>query len=287
MGRIYNRPGTSVIIVEDNGGRIVWSTDRRPVNLLPEADWITTNRDIVFPDFNKFANYAHQRLFNPQDSSTVQPPWAGSSGDACQTVTMIDANQEWTGSDINLGTVPLLTNYLDVRVKITRTKSPSSFLDQTVPQLITNNQWVHLPGGSGLIEATTIWRRLFDIVLSGTSVVLRRRQSVAQMPTDAVSRYGGIYRTTGIATDPWGLTDYAVWGWVSSPGGDFMKTQRDGHPAALIEVKEFSANNGADTPTMGAKHPRRVRRCSIDMSAHDFSATYNADIVIRPGFMPP
>ena len=279
MGRVYNNPATGDIYVEGSDGGRVWSTERPPVNLLPDSDWLQVSQTIAYPDFSKFVNYAHQRIYNPDNP----PPWALSgSGDACQTVTMI-VPEDRTLDEIVLGTVPAGVNYIDVRVRLTQTKAPTHFLDQPVPQLIASNNWVHLPGGSCLIEATTIWRRLFEIVLVGNSVRLRRHQSVAPAPADAISRFGGIYSTTGTTADPWGLTGYAVWGWVQSSPGAFMGTQRPGHPAAHIQTKQFSSNNGHDVPTMGAKHPRRSNRCSIDNSSHNFSSTYAGEIVIRPG----
>lgn len=108
---------------------------------------------------------------------------------------------------------------------------------------------------------------------------------MAPVPADAVDQSGGIYDNSGNNADPWAISTYFRWGWVSSISSGMRGTQRDGHPAALIEFKEFSQNNGASVPTMGAKHPQRERRCSIDTSQHDFSSEYNADIVIRPGYI--
>lgn len=284
MGKVYNVVGTNKIVVEDTGGRIVWATDRQPVNLLPESNWISTNRNVEFPDFVKFANYAHQRVSNP--AAIGNPPWALSgSGDSCQTVTMIQP-EDSTFSDVFLGSVPAGVNYIDVRVKVRRTKDPTYLLDQYIPQLVAYDQWIHLPGGSCLVEASSIWRRLFDVILSGQNIFLRRKQSVAPVPGDAVSRYGGIYQNSGSNQDAWLTFTYQSWGWVTGPGGAFVGSQRNGHPAALIQVQEFGPNNGATTPTMGAKHPTRERACSVDVSQHNFSSTYNVDIVIRPGYIP-
>lgn len=282
MGKVYNRPGTNVIIVEDDDGRVVWSSELQPVNLLPEQYWLNTTRDIAFPDFTKFANYAHQRL------GVGDAPYAGQTGDTCQTVTMIDELQDWTGADIELGEVLPGVNYIDVRVRARRTKNPSAFLDQPVPQLVAPNQWAHLPGGSCLIEATTIWRRLFEVVLDGNRVLLRRRHSVAAIPANAVALYGGIYKNSGVNRNAFTTSSYGEWGWVTGDGGAWVGSQRNGHPAALIEVKPYSGNSPGDgTPSMGAKHPTRSARCSVNIAQHDFSSIYNADIVVQPGYMKP
>src|SRR5690606_8744154 len=132
-------------------------------------DWLSVNRTVSFPDFTKFANYAYQRV---SASSGNPPPWALSgSGDACQTVTMIAPGEQQIAGVV-VGTVPAGTNYIDVRVRVTRTKNPTTLLDQQVPMLLASGQWVSLPGGSCLIESTPIWRRLFNVELSGTSVTI-------------------------------------------------------------------------------------------------------------------
>lgn len=280
---IYRDNDTGHVIVEDASGILKWSSDRPPVNLLPESSWITTSATIEFPDFTKFVNYAYQRV---SPSSGNPPPWALSgSGDACQTVTMINPLQEWNGPEITLGSVPNGVNYIDVRVNLTQTKAPHTFLDQAVPPLIAPGQLVHLPGGSGLIEATTIWRRLFTIELDGTSIVLKRKQTTSAIPTNAVSRYGGIYSNAGVNGNAYITSDRAGWGWMNNGSSGWQGSQRNGHPAALIAVGQFSANNGADVPTSGAKHPTRERRCSTNNNSHDFSSTYAGTIVIRPGYI--
>jgi hypothetical protein len=76
MGKVYNNPGTGAIFVENADGHLVWSTDRRPLNLLPEAQWITIpNQQIVFPNFNTFVNYGYIRY---------NTSWFGGGvGDSC------------------------------------------------------------------------------------------------------------------------------------------------------------------------------------------------------------
>lgn len=279
---IYKDLSTGHIIVENANNQRVWSSDRPPVNLLPEASWFTTSQSIAFPDFSKFANYAHQRVSNPNGG----PPWAISgSGDTCQTITLIDELQSWNGTPVLIGTVPAGVNYIDVRVNISRTKAPTAVRDQDTPMLISPGQWAFLPGGSCIIEANTIWRRLFTVYLSGTQVFLQARQSVAAIPSNAIARYGGAYKTNGVNRDPWLTFSYADWGWVAGDGGAWVGSQRNGHPAALIQVQQYGGNNGASVPTMGAKHPTRERRCSSNVAVHDFSSSYAGSITVRPGYI--
>lgn len=293
MGRVFNDTATQHIIVENDGGHVGWSSSFPPVNLLPESEWLSRSLTVSFPDFSKFVNYGHARYYNPP-SQYPDGSWSPSgSGDTCVSITMIQPENRVIAA-VDLGTIPAGANFIDVRVKLNRTKAPYPFRDQVPPPLIPD-AWVNLPGGSCLVEATEIWRRSFDIVLSGRTVQLIRRQSVidySQLELES-NRYGylGVYgnywpdrdNMSDNAKDPWGQSTYQQWGWIS--GGDFAGGQRMGHPAALIQAKGFSGNSGHDTPSYGAKHPRRSNRCSFDNSAHDYSSTYSGQIVIRPGYI--
>lgn len=280
---IYKDLATGHIRVIDAFGNLKWSSDRPPVNLLPETSWLTISTSIVFPDFTKFVNYAYQRV---SPSSGNPPPWALSgSGDACQTITMLDELQEWNSGDVAIGSVPAGVNYIDVRVALSQTKAPNTFLDQSILPLIPSGQWVHLPGGSGLIEATTVWRRLFTVALVGTTIVLRRKQNTSAIPVSAAARYGGIYSNGGINGNAFIVSDRAAWGWMPANVAGWQGYQRNGHPAALIQVGQFGQNNGASVPTSGAKHPTRERACSTNANVHDFSSSYAATFVIRPGYI--
>ncbi|WP_127142831.1 hypothetical protein [Pelagibacterium montanilacus] len=284
MGRVYNNPETGDVFVAADDASLVWSTLRAPVNLLAEGDWLTIEgQEIAFPDFAKFINYGHQRAFNPPPSSN---PWAPSfSGDTCQTITMIEP-EERVLEEISLGEVPSGISYLDVRINITRTKAPHPYLNDPVPPLVADGEWVHLPGGSCLVEATAIWRRLFEVVLDGNQVKLRRYQSVAPVTDEEESIHfnRGYSGLSGAGQDPWGQSSYTRWGWTFG-SSDWQSGTRLGHAAAHIQTKEFSTNPGHGVPGYGGKHIRRTNRCSIDNSAHDFSSTYAGTIVIRPGYI--
>lgn len=288
MGKVYNNPSTGDIFVEGSGGQIRWSTGLPPVNLLPEANWIESSLTVAFPDFSKFINYGHTRWYSPPTWQGPGNTWTPSnSQDTCVSVTMIEPENRVL-SAITIGSVPSGVNYIDVRVKLSRSNSPHNFRDQAVPSLIPN-EWVCLPGGSCLVEATEIWRRSFDIVLSGTTVQLIRRQSVVDpgpepdLPGTLPEENGWLPRS-GAGANPWGQSSYQGWGWIS--GGDFAGTYRAGHMSALIEQKPPSSNPGHDTPSYGAKHPRRSNACSLNNSAHDFSSTFTGQIIVRPGYIP-
>lgn len=290
MGRVYNEQPSGRVVVQGDGGGTAWSTDRRPVNLLPEANWISQALTVAFPDFTKFINYGHLRYWQPPTSLPGGQWTPSESGDICSSITMIEP-EDRVLAPVTIATVPAGVNFIDVRVQLNRTKAPSQYLNQVPPSLIPNN-WVNLRGDSCLVEATDIWRRSFDIVLNGQNVQLIRRQSVAKVgsaeyPRENIrSNAGG--KAAGAAGDPWGHSTISYWGNVNAAGTDYTGTQRDGHPAALIEAKDFSANVGLpgwSTPTYGGKHLRRFNACSINNASHDFSSTYTGQIVVRPGYI--
>jgi hypothetical protein len=184
-------------------------------------------------------------------------------------------------------------------VKLSRTVNPSNFLDQPVVPLIQPNTEVALPGGSCLVEATAIWRRLFEIILVGSSIRLRRHQSVFEPPRNGSDpnsgnqhyRYAGIYSngtrwssTNTISQpgiDPWDNTSRSGWLNYKSMGNVVV-----GNPAAQIDQKNFSANSPSDgTPSIGAKGGGRSQQCSISHNI-SFASTYAGQIVIRPGYVP-
>lgn len=250
MGSVYNNPDTGAVFVEDTGGRLVWSTERAPVNLLPESDWIVlTGYSISFPDFTKGFYYQYHR-------AVTAPPIlpSGQDLDFCRTIATI-APSETTLADLNIGTVPAGCNYIDVRVNLTRTKNPDNYLGLPVPSLLPSQE-VPLPGGSALVERCGAWRRMFDVRLSGTSVLLRRRQSSISVPSNQLPSF-----TSNYTANAW------------SAGGS-----TNASPAALIQVKGgFNATNERRRGGSDA--------CSTSTSGVNFSSTYTGTITIRPGYI--
>lgn len=202
-------------------------------------------------------------------------------GDTCQTVVMIRP-EERTLPNIVLGSLPAGANYIDVRVQLSRTVSPSTYLDDPVPALIPNAQ-VFLPGGSCIVEATPIWRRLFEIVISGSQIILRRRQSVSEIPvafpnSEGWRRYAGIYRNNNGDRQEGSSNTWSGWGNNASTG------HQAGHPAALIQSKPFGYNPGHSAPSNQAKARGRGNACSMSHN-HNYASTYSGQIIIRPGYI--
>ncbi|AKR55695.1 hypothetical protein XM25_07765 [Devosia sp. H5989] len=182
MGKVF--PVGGHIRFED-AGRRVWSSDGRPANLLPEETWQTIGVTINFPDFVKGNAYGYAR-------TVIDAPFpsGGTFFDTAVITTILP--QEW-GPGVSgaqnlptqvLGTIPA-GNYIDVRATLSRTRTPSRFIDISaggisggdVLNMVPAQQSL-LRGGSCLCESTYIWRRLFEVVLSGNQIVLNRYQSV-------------------------------------------------------------------------------------------------------------
>lgn len=85
-------------------------------------------------------------------------------------------------ADILLGTVPTGTDFINVKAKITRTLAPNAagngLMADTLPPVPPMGKAIKLLGGSCLLEESYPLARGFAIILVGTSVYLRRYQSV-------------------------------------------------------------------------------------------------------------
>lgn len=161
------------IIVEENG-RVALNTAAPMTNLIPDAMIELNNYDIEFPNLWYGLGYIQTR-----DSGPI------TDRHSCSTFSAL-VEQEWGPTqpspnnlpDAILGTVPTGTDYLDVRINMSRIVSPSGLLSLPFYPVFAENTWVKLEGGSLVPEKQSGVVRLFEIILSGTNVILRRYQSV-------------------------------------------------------------------------------------------------------------
>ncbi len=248
---------SSGVMTITKDGRIVFDTGRPLMNLVPSAAISLTSQAISFPDLLKGTNYHKYRytpIFGPDEF-------------ACASfVGLIE--QEWgpleTGgfalADTTLGTVPAGTDYLDVMVNLTNTTVPAGWFDLAMRTNFPAGQWCKLEGGSCLIEGFPGLKRLFEIVLDGTTVKLRRYQSVTA--NGQVQRIGsfGTGNVSGYVAGtsaPTASGKYAAYG-------------------ALIQTRGPSAS-GADS----SWNPGGGNGCST--SGPSYASTWTGDIVITPG----
>lgn len=253
MARLYP-VGDGSIRLEKNGHRI-WSSDGPPLNLLPEANWLTIPLTVAYPDFVKRNAHCYQKYTDPQ---------LGRDDALCMSVSTI-LPQEWGPfeggaynlPDIVLGTVPDGVNALDRRLTMTRSKAPTPVLGKAVPHALADGE-MFLPGGSCRVEAIDQWERTFAIKLIGNQVVLRRTQSTAAWA-------GQISWATGSGN---------VQGWTHGGGSNSQLA----NPAYVIQSKP--ANNQLD------KWRGAPNQCSL-ADPSNFSSIYTGTLIVRPGFIKP
>lgn len=244
-------------IVKDGVIRV--NTSRKLTALVPGSALVLTNQNISFPDL--WSGTLYEQWTQPASF----PPGATDYG--CST-WRAPIEQEWgpdkaapnTIADVVLGTVSSGFNYLDVFVNLTRTVTPNGWLDMPMASPLPQGQWVQLEGGSCEIEASGPFRRLFDIRLVGTSVILRRRQSVSKNgpkvrvnPSDQTGDYTYFQPGTNAGVDN---TKFAWYG-------------------PKIDQKGFDQNEN--------HRPHGQNPCSSSHAGLSFASNWNGSLTIVPG----
>lgn len=255
---------------------IAFDNQRPSVQLLPESAKLTIPKTVTFPTLLSGPAY-------------MQRTYSG-TGAICESWSALFP-QEWGPDEVNsspvdgnfppgpveiatrnlpeefLGTVPTGTDYIDVRAKMTRTQAPPAFMQQAPPAVMfQEGEWIGLPGGSCPCEYFVPLARHFDIVLRGTSLYLRRFQSV---------------RNNGQVMS-WGTAPQNNYGWFTtiatahgvSYAGAFT---RFGTPAVLIQSLPGTLNANRRAPwafnSTGA--------CSV--TPPNYTSVYSCEFEIRPG----
>lgn len=266
--RVYPEDGH---IVMESDGVITWSTDRRPVNLLNESDWIDEDITISFPDFEKYIAYYLQynpgSPFNTSSCASFAATVAGEWGPGPTTSGYVLAPQV-------IGTVPEGVNVLDVFVDLERTKAPTDYLSFPVDSLIPEGL-TYLPGGSCICERTpgSVWTRGFEVYLDGTNVMLARYQSV----------YGDGSFIPDWRTD----NDYSpalasAVGWTySDVGSNSGMNGGAGRNSFILQRVDGRGEGGNINKRRGD-----ANACSLTDTT-DFSSTWEGRILVRPGIMGP
>lgn len=245
-------PG-NVVLKKD--GIDVLNLDALPVQFFPAADEIVlTGHPVVFDDLLKGNAYS----FNV---GTI----GGSVNGGCKsfiTATGQNWGPEGVGDPVEfedeiIGTVPAGTDLLMVMVKPTRTATPSQINGVTIPVIPEEGDWNNAPSGCLLIEHLFPMARMIEILLDGTDVVLRRRQTV--------SRGNYTYWAPGNSSATSG------WTW----GGTYANSGM--HILHAIESKGPTFD-----PSGVAFRRGGASACSL-ADPTDYSSTYDLDIRILPG----
>lgn len=244
----------SVVMTKD--GEIVFDTDAYPVQFFPTGEQIElTGQTITFPDLVKgdaynwavgtlggsdvYVGCASYITLAPQEWGPIVSGELAPTNELAETV---------------IGTVPEGTDILLVFAKLNRTTTPSQINGNTIPVLPQSGEYVYCPGGSLPVEYLAPLSRSIEVVLDGTNVVLRRRQSVTR-------KLYTFWRTDNSSTQS---------GWTY--GGSAGKY---GHPVYHLQ----SLGPSFDPSGTGL---RRGAGCSLTDTSN-YSSVYSADFIIVPG----
>lgn len=250
MSKLYPKNGH---IYLENGAYRTWSSDGRPVNLMPLAQRRNVPLTVSFPDFQKRNAYTYDIYTRYIGSVPV------STQDACASwVTILP--QEWVSGDTILAPMLAGCNFLDVRVTISRTKSPTKRLAFEASNLVPTQQ-TFLPGGSCPCEEGGIWWRGFEIVVAGANIVLRRRQTVYDGPSGIPWRPGNSVYQNGVPAE----------GWTYGGGSN----AQNGHLAQMIQGKSGGSIG---------KHRGGSNACSLADNT-DFSSIWTGTVQLWPGYI--
>lgn len=170
-------------IVAEHNGRKAIDTRGPMLGLVPAGTISLAGYSITWPDLWKGTIYHQHR----QDIYIGPPSPANKIGEdhGCSTwIGLIP--QEWGPAqpspnnlpDIVLGSVPAGTDYLEIWVNLTRTVAPAKMLDLALGTNFPEGVDVKLDGYSCVIEEFMGVARQFEFVRDGTTVKLRRHQSV-------------------------------------------------------------------------------------------------------------
>jgi len=177
---------------------------------------------------------------------------------------------------VALGSIPSGMDYIDVRVRLTRTTTPALMYNSEPPVcMLPQGVWITSPGGSFVTEFFLPLARHFDIVRSGTNIILNRYQSVRSAGTGWDVAPGG-NRQAAITINESGWNSTGVTGTnISSDGlNDTALYPRDNfYLAGLIQRKPYD--------TSGNKRPGGTNPCAGGFP--DFTSIYTADILVTPG----
>lgn len=249
VARVY--PDGGHIVMDDASGHEVWSTRRPPVNLLADSDaLVLTGFNIEFPEFEKRFHYGY---------------WRGPSGsnptglEAAVSILALRPG-DYNLPDITVGSVPSGVNYLDVRVNMTRTVNPISMGTTAIPTEFAPGKTTFLPGGSCEVEKFLNFSRLFWFELSGTNVVLKRRQSVQQLRPPFIPQF---------------TTDYLA-NRFSTGGGDLAQFSP---PIAVMQ---------SVGPVLNVDNARRrggPQAMRTDVENFNTRSVYTGTVTIRPGYI--
>jgi len=169
-------------VLMQDGSRTVLDTAAKSFNAVPGAVITIDPFTLSFPDFN---SKGYRYLYGRQPG--IEP--FNYTYEICRTLARVNP-EETTLPNVDLGALPAGTDFLESRIKLTRTLSPAKTWGSISPSQaglydwpseIIPGQWMQLLGNSMIAERGDNWARLFEIVIIAGRAVLRRRQTVGTL----------------------------------------------------------------------------------------------------------
>lgn len=271
-----------VQVIKNND--VSFDTDRPSVKLIESARIVHSGRLISFPSLLMKKAYFRQVSSGltgcNQWTTLFWQEWGPGEGYWNERYYKVSGIQDRAGPTTrnlpreSLGSVPAETNYLDIRVKLTRTQTPPAFVEYMPPVTVfPENQWIALPGGSCPVEDYfQLMKRHFDIVREGNEVFLDRYQSVANANTLAApfNNPQADLRNTSLVGNGWNSDSEGA---IASDGSTDLLPYSNFYIATLADTKGFDAS--------GTKRPGGTNACNG--AYPDLTSNYSADIIITPG----
>jgi hypothetical protein len=233
--------------------------DLKAFALVPGGKLLLSGYSFTFANPTRDLWYHH--------SATVQTnatTWVG----GCASYTAL-LGEEWGPgrthdvADVLLGDMPPYTDYVDARIKLTRTHAPANIMGNPIPTICAG-EWSDLQGGATVIEGwPSIFVREMALVLDhpGEAAVkcyLRLMTSIRRLSL-----------TTAASNNATG------WRVGSSNLGVFGKLEADGDPSTWTDI-------GQGPPPANWLAKGGTSPCKSTVSG-DWSSTYTGDIEITPG----
>jgi len=268
---------------------VAFDTARPSVTLYPDASRVVHNGyGIEFPSLiqarayyrNAYGNGSYCELWStlfwqewgPSEPYYNENYFSQNPGNSRPGPTTRNLPQQ------HLGSVPASSNYLDIRVRLTRTITPPPFggIQPPIP-LFPEGEWITLPGGSCTVEYFPPMIRHFDIVREGNDLWLRRYQSVRN--TNSLAAPGGNPQAAISSNQSgWNSLNQKLVGvstYSDGTDGAQLNPYSNTELAVLINARGPANDGRSRRPNSGSDE------CAGGWP--DLRSFYTADIIITPG----
>ena len=254
---------------------ISFDSNRPSIQLLPESSKLFINRTVTFPNLVSSPAYL-QRTYGGGGASYCESwsallpqEWGPDEANASPTLSGSDMVALITRNlpEEYIGDVPAGTDYVDIRARMVRTITPPVFMQEHPPVVMfEQGAWIGMQNGSCPCEYFRPLARHFDIVLRGTSLYLRRFQSVEDAGRTRIN---------------WGVSPGNSYGWfntIATPWAPYSGAPSNyGTPCVLMQSRTGGASQNLRAPWASNSNSS----CAI--YTVDYTSAYACEFEIHPG----